>query len=37
MSHQSLFVGNDYEQNINASGLSGRVRSSIPKMTFLEF
>ena len=37
MSHQSLFVGNDYEQNIDTSGLSKHVCGSIPKLTFLEF
>ena len=37
MSHQSLFVGNDYEQNIDTSGLSEHVCGSIPKLTFLEF
>ena len=34
---QSLFVGNDYEKNINMSGLNGHVCGSMPKLTVLEF
>ena len=32
----SLFVGNDYEWNINMSGLDGQC-GTIPKLNFLQF
>lgn len=34
---QSLFVGNDFEQNTNMSGRNGHACGSIPKLTLLEF